>query len=110
MRISIIALVAAFAAGITIRVADASAMALHIATAAGGDVNMGGCKNCPDDGHGDSGSGCADICAMPAMLAPDVTEIVFLIVAHEPASFADRTVIGRTRPPEPHPPQSIILS
>ncbi len=105
-----ILVVVLFTAASVVRMADASTMNLGMALAGTSGMNMADCKGCPDDGSNHTASGCVSICAVALMILPRLSQITFEVIAGEPYDLTKRGITGRTGPPEPRPPQSIIPS
>jgi hypothetical protein len=117
-RILAIVLLAMFAAGTVAHGARATSMSLamsHDALAgggmAGGDMageDMGDCDGCPP---GDDGKVplCSQFCLAPFAALPVAVGVELSIVAAETAASPLNEMVGRTGPPDPSPPRTIIL-
>lgn len=108
VRILMIIVLAAFAAGTVVHAANAAAMGAKMTLAAIDGADMGDCQDCAD-GTGDMPS-CGNACVSP---------ILAVVPSGQPSLQGAETttenpilqsVIGRTGPPDPYPPRTTILS
>jgi hypothetical protein len=108
-RILAVVLLAVFAAGTIAHGASATSMSLAMShdAMAGGD--MGDCDGCPpgDDGKA---SLCGQVCLAPFAAIPAAVSIELPLVAAEMAASPLQEMVGRTGPPDPSPPRTIILN
>jgi hypothetical protein len=102
-------LLAAVAAGSVAHAASATTMSLEMALADGEPMDMADCEGCGSgDDRGDGGPGCEMTCLAPmvAYLSEEST-----LAAMRRASPTDSSLydfVGRTGPPEPYPPRTLI--
>lgn len=113
VRLLACALLAAFAAGSVVQAASATTMALKMAFAGSGAMDMAGdmagCDGCGSgDKAGDGGLACQAACLAPlaANLYQESALAPFPCAA--PAAVGLCDAVGRTAPPEPHPPRTLI--
>lgn len=110
VRIVVVALLAAFAAGSVVHATGMTTMALKMAFADGGTMDMADCTGCDADGDGDDGGLVCDlVCTVPFVADLGMQSIVSAPVAvstAEPTSVYD--FVGRTGPPDPYPPRTLI--
>lgn len=103
-------LLVVFAAGSVVHVASATTMSLEMALSDGAAMKMADCEGCDagEDG-GESGQACDIVCIAPftATLVPE-TALGPRVVAELPAPPGVRDVVGRTGPPDPYPPRTLI--
>jgi hypothetical protein len=108
-RIFAIVLLAVFAAGTIAHGASTTRMSLAMShgTMAGGD--MGDCDGCPpgDDGKA---SLCGQVCLAPFAAIPAAVSIELPLVRAGIAVSPLKEIVGRTGPPDPSPPRTIILN
>lgn len=97
----------AIAAGSVTNAAQASSMAIDMATAAHSDGAMMGCDACP--GGDDTGMACASGCmTLLAALIPAAPSIA-VPPAQALASAGAQHLAGYSRPPDPYPPRTTVL-
>ena len=110
-RIRMIVLLAAFAAGSVVHVASATSMAVKMALANAGNVDMGDCVGCGIDGDDDSSATC-DIVCITSLVAKVGTDKALQLPPVVRNAIGDGVYhfAGRTGPPEPYPPRTLILS
>lgn len=108
VRIFMIMMLAAFAAGTVVHAANAATMSMKMTLAAIDGADMGDCQDCPD-GNGDMPL-CENVCvsSILAVVPPDQPSLPGTETTTE--SPVHQSVTGRTGPPDPYPPRSIILS
>lgn len=107
VRALLIALVAAFAVGTVAHSASVTVMDVEMALSSA-DMGMSDCQGCPDaDGQALS---CDSICVTPVMAVLPSIRTSLPPATSCTACFEVRSVAGRTGPPDPYPPRSIILS
>ena len=105
-----VVLLVVFAAGSVVHVASATTMSLKMALADGPAMDMADCEGCGTGGDGDeSGMACDIVCIAPftATLSQENPQGL-RIVAESPAPSGVRDVVGRTGPPDPYPPRTLI--
>lgn len=108
-RILVIAVLAAFAAGSVVHVASATTMSVKMALSDTGAMDMADCEGCGSSGgDGDGGLTCDIVCLAPllANLSPD--GVLAVSPGASPTSPAFYDFVGRTGPPEPYPPRTLI--
>jgi hypothetical protein len=113
VRLLACALLAAFAAGSVVQAASATTMALKMAFAGSGAMDMAGdmagCEGCGSgDNAGDGGLACQAACLAPLAAILSQETALAPLPGASPASSAVDDVVGRTAPPEPHPPRTLI--
>jgi len=109
VRICMFALLTAFAVGSVAHVTSATAMSLKMALADGGAMDMADCQGCGSDNEGDDGGlGCDMVCVAPilANLSPEGS--IPAVTGISPSARAFYDLAGRTGPPEPYPPRTLI--
>ena len=109
VRIFVFALLTAFAVGSVAHATSATAMSLKMALADGGAMDMADCQGCGSDNEGDDGGlGCDMVCVAPllANLSPEGS--VPAVTGISPSARAFYDLVGRTGPPEPYPPRTLI--
>ncbi|MCA1404297.1 hypothetical protein I6F26_16545 [Ensifer sp. IC3342] len=108
VRIFAIVLLAVFAMGSVAHAANATGMSLTMSAAAMADEDMGDCDGCPpgDDGKA---SLCAQFCLATFIAVPAATELELPILAVDLATLSAEEIAGRTGPPDPPPPRTIVL-
>ena len=110
VRILAAALLVVFAAGSVVHATSATTMAVKMALADGGPMDMADCTGCYTDGNGDEGGLiCDPVCTAPlvADLGTEFTVSVPVAVpTAEPRGVYD--FVGRTGPPDPYPPRTLI--
>lgn len=107
VRALLFVLVAAFASGTVAHAANATSMDLTMALESA-DTDMPDCQGCPDDGS--RLPSCDTVCVTPFVAVIPVAAADMPVI-HSPLAIpAVRQVVGRTGPPDPYPPRSIILS
>jgi hypothetical protein len=105
-----VALLAVFAAGSVVHVASATTVSLQMALADGAAMDMADCEGCGTGGDGDeSGLACGTVCVAPftATLAQENASGL-RVVAKSPAPSGVHDFVGRTGPPDPYPPRTLI--
>jgi hypothetical protein len=103
-------LLVVFAAGSVVHVASATTMSLEMALVDGAAMEMADCEGCGTGGDGgESGLACDIVCIAPfaATLGPENAPGL-RVVAESPAPSGVRDVVGRTGPPDPYPPRTLI--
>lgn len=110
VRILVAALLAVFAVGSVVHATSTTTMAVKMALADGGPMDMADCTGCDAEGNGDDGGLTCDlVCNAPfvADLGTESTVSVPVAVSTvEPRGVYD--FVGRTGPPDPHPPRTLI--
>lgn len=107
-RVLVIVLLAAFAAGTVVHAAVVTSMSVKMALADPSSADMADCQGC----SGDDGE--APVCDLDCV-TPLVASITDGALGHaalvsDIAVALDRIISGRTGPPDPHPPRTIVLS
>lgn len=107
-RIVLIVVLAAFAAGTVVHAANAATMNAKMTIAAINGADMGDCQDCPDGN--DNMPPCDNVCISPilAVVPSDQPSLPGAETTTE--SLVLESVAGRSGPPDPYPPRSIILS
>lgn len=106
-RIFAIILLAAFAMGTVAHAVRATTMALAMSPAAMAGGDMGDCDACPpDDGKAPL---CGQACLAPFAAIAAAVGIELPLLAAETAASPLKEMVGRTGPPDPSPPRTIIL-
>lgn len=105
------ALLVVFTASGVVHAASATTMAVKMALADGGAMDMAGCDGCGSGDAGDkSGPPCDMVCIAPFVATVNAeTEPAFPMSATA-VSWVSRDFAGRTGPPDPYPPRSLVLS
>jgi hypothetical protein len=110
-RVLVFALIAVFAAWSAAHVANATTMALEMATVEGDGMDMAGCDACDSEEMGDQASLACDVtCVSPVLVDLATTSQAFTsapTASHAIKPLSD--LAGRSYPPEPHPPRSVLL-
>ena len=109
VTIFVFAALTAFAGGSVANVTSATTMSLKMALADGGAMDMADCQGCGSDNEGDDGGlGCDMLCVAPllANLSPEGS--VPAVTGISPSARAFYDLVGRTGPPEPYPPRTLI--
>ncbi|MGE0653357.1 MAG: hypothetical protein AB7P12_16675 [Alphaproteobacteria bacterium] len=109
VRIYVFALLTAFAVGLVAHATSATTMSLKMALADGGAKDMADCQGCGSDKQGDDGGlGCDMVCVAPllASLSPEGSGPA--VTGVSPSARALYDLVGRTGPPEPYPPRTLI--
>ncbi|WP_372071403.1 hypothetical protein P7L75_23140 [Tistrella mobilis] len=105
-RILALTLLAVFAAGTVAHAAGATTMAVKMALAAAGAMDMGDCEGCGSGGDdGKSGATCDIICISPFAGTLNVEGSFLLPIATAPSAFGRYDFVGCTGPPDPYPPR-----
>jgi hypothetical protein len=105
-RLLMIVFLAAFAAGTAAHAAAATDMSLEMSMASMEDGGMVGCQDCPG-GEGQA-SACEQFCVstLAALSTPAATA---LPISAEPVAILPSNCLGgRTGPPDPYPPRTIL--
>jgi len=108
VRILTILILAVFAAGSVVHAANAASMNIKMALAAIDGANMGDCQDCPDGG--DNIQPCDNVCVFPILAVVPSGQFDLPGAETAPESLVHHSVAGRTGPPDPYPPRSIMLS
>ncbi|MBO6720121.1 MAG: hypothetical protein JJ913_19430 [Rhizobiaceae bacterium] len=108
VRIFMIVVLAAFAAGTVAHAVNAATMSMKMTLAAIDGADMGDCKDCPD-GKGDV-QPCDNACVSPILGVVPSGQPSLPHAETTTESLVLQSVAGRTGPPDPYPPRSIILS
>jgi hypothetical protein len=103
-----ILLLAAFTVGTVMHTAGAATMSVKMTLAAIDGADMGDCQDCPD-GNGDTPS-CDNACVSPILAVVPSGQPSLPGAETTTKSPVLQSVTGRTGPPDPYPPRSIILS
>lgn len=110
VRILVVALLAVFAAGSVVHATGMTTMAVKMALADSGPMDMADCTGCDaDDNGGDGGLACDLVCTT-SLVADLGTESPLSVPV--PVSTAGPKgaydFLGRTGPPDPYPPRTLI--
>lgn len=108
-RIFFVALLAVFAAGSVGNAANATTMAVKMALADTGTMDMATCTDCDADGGDDDALVCDFVCTAPFVADLSMESAVSIPVSvstDEPTGVYD--FAGRTGPPDPYPPRTLI--
>lgn len=108
VRIFMILVLAAFAAGTVVHAANAATMSAKMTLAAIDGAGMGGCQDCPDGS--DKLPPCDNVCMSPILAVVPSGQPSLPVAETTTESLVFQSEIGRTGPPDPYPPRSIILS
>ncbi|MEO4045297.1 hypothetical protein AAFN47_27200 [Hoeflea sp. CAU 1731] len=108
VRIFMIAVFVAFAAGTMIHAANAATMSIKMTLVATDGADMGDCKDCPGS-KGDV-QPCDNACLSPILGVVPSGQPSLPRAETTTESLVLQSVAGRTGPPDPYPPRSIILS
>lgn len=108
VRIFMILVFAAFAAGTVVHAANAATMSAKMTLAAIDGAGMGGCQDCPDGS--DKLPPCDNVCMSPILAVVPSGQPSLPVAETTTESLVFQSEIGRTGPPDPYPPRSIILS
>lgn len=110
VRILVVALLAVFAAGSVVHATSTTTMAVKMALADGGPMDMADCTGCDADGNGDeNGLACDLVCTAPSIAGSGAETALSVPVALSiaaPKGVSD--FVGRTGPPDPYPPRTLI--
>lgn len=106
-RLFAVALLATLAAGSIGHVAGATTMSVKMALADRGAMDMAECEGCGAD-DGASGSACDGVCVPPLVAEPVRDPVLAPRRAAANAMRAGDGPVGRTGPPELHPPRDFI--
>lgn len=108
--ILVVALLAVFAVGSVVHATSTTTMAVKMALADGGPMDMADCTGCDADGNGDeSGLGCDLVCTAPFVAdlgAETALSVPAAVSTASPKGVYD--FVGRTSPPDPYPPRTLI--
>lgn len=107
VRILVIALLAAFAAGTVAHAASATSMALKMSLADTNGGNVEDCAGC----IGDEGAVpvCDQVCVTPLVAVPLGTPLALPLFAYEFATAPLSDSASLSGPPDPYPPRTNIL-
>jgi hypothetical protein len=109
VRMTVIALLAMFAASTVVHAASATGMSLEMAMADDSGMDMADCVGCDDDGSGPDGLACDILCVAPMVGLLDSSaasdDIAPSSVLKPVAAY---TFSGRTGPPDPFPPRVLL--
>tara|TARA_R110000787_G_scaffold262422_10_gene368035 strand:+ start:509 stop:850 length:342 start_codon:yes stop_codon:yes gene_type:complete len=109
VRILMIALIAAFAVGTVAHAASNTAMSLKMVLADGGAMDMADCQGCGFDGDGENeGLSCDIVCVSPLLANLGVEAQVLQVSRPSLSTRSFYDLAGRTGPPEPYPPRTLI--
>lgn len=111
IRLFAVVLVAVFAAGTAVQTAKTAAMSatktsFALSTVTMMDRDMGDCDGCPPD---DDAKGCIDFCLASFTAIPAIARIEFPFTTPDLPALPVDVLAGRTVPPDPDPPRTIIL-
>ncbi|MBE0704233.1 MAG: hypothetical protein IH582_13880 [Afipia sp.] len=108
IRIFMIVMLAAFAAGTVVHTANAATMSAKMTLAVIYGADMGDCQDCSDGN--DNSLKCDNVCISPILAVVPSGQPSLPGAETITESPVLQSVIGRTGPPDPYPPRSIILS
>lgn len=110
VRILVVALLAVFAVGSVVHATSTTTMAVKMATANGGPMDMADCTGCDADGNGDeSGLACDLVCTAPFVADLGAGTALGVPVGESTAALKGvYDFVGRTGPPVPYPPRTLI--
>lgn len=108
VRILTILILAVFAAGSVVHAGNAASMNAKMALVAVDGGDMGDCQDWPDGG--DDMQPCDNLCISHILAVVPSGQAGLPEVEATTESFVPRDVAGRTGPPDPYPPRTIILS
>lgn len=110
VRILFVALLAVVAASSVVHAASTTTMAVKMALAEDGNMDMPDCTGCDADSDGaEGGLVCDLVCTAPFVANLGINSAVNIPVAvstAEPAGVCD--FVGRTGVPDPYPPRTLI--
>ncbi|ORE91769.1 hypothetical protein ATO13_19295 [Stappia sp. 22II-S9-Z10] len=110
VRILVVALLAVFAAGSVAHVASTTTMAIKMAFADTGAIDMADCTGCDADDDGDDGVlVCNLVCSAPFVAdlrTESAVNMLAVVSMAEPTGLSD--FVGRTGPPDPYPPRTLM--
>lgn len=107
-RILVVALLAAFATSSVVHVASATTISVKLALADGGAMDMADCEGC---GSGDTGGApCDMVCIAPFVANVSAETAPAFPLSATAVTWVSRDFAGRTGPPDPYPPRTLILS
>ena len=108
IRIFMIVMLAAFAAGTVVHTANAATMSAKMTLAVVYCAGTGDCQDC--SGGNDNNPKCDNACVSPILAVVPSGQPSLPGAETITESPVLQSVIGRTGPPDPYPPRSIILS
>ncbi len=108
VRIFMIMVLTAFAAGMVMHAANAATMSAKMTLAMIDGADMGDCQDCPDDNDGMPP--CDNVCMSPILAVVPSGQPGLPEAETTTESLVLQGVTGRTGPPDPYPPRSTILS
>ena len=109
VRIFVFALLAAFAVGSVAHATSTTTMSIKMALADGGAMDMADCQGCgSDSGDNNGGIDCDMVCVAPILANLNLEVSVPAVVGISPSASAFYDLVGRTGPPEPYPPRTLI--
>ncbi|AMN56390.1 hypothetical protein ACP90_27780 (plasmid) [Labrenzia sp. CP4] len=108
VRIFMIVLLAAFAAGTVAHAAGSAKMTMKMAFVLGDGTDIGDCKDCLDDKN--AAQQCDNVCISPILAVEPLGQFNIHGSQTTAESPVLQSVTGRTGLPEPYPPRSIFLS
>lgn len=109
VQILVFALLTAFAVGSIAHAAGTTTMSLKMALGDAGVVDMADCQGCGTDTDGDEGGlDCDVVCVAPILAYLSPEEGVPAVTGLTPSVRAFYNLVGRTGPPEPSPPRTLI--
>lgn len=110
VRIIVVAFLAVFAAGSVVHAASTTTMAVKMALADSGPMDMADCTECDAGSNGDEGGPTCDL----VCTAPFVADLGTGNILSGPVAVSTATpkgvydFVGRTGSPEPYPPRALI--
>lgn len=110
-RTLLVALLAVFAASVVVHAASATTMAVKMALADGGAMDMADCDGCGSGDAGDkSGPPCDIVCIAPFVATVNAETAPAFPMSATAVTWVSRDFAGRTGPPDPYPPRTLILN
>lgn len=108
VRIFMVMMLTAFAAGSVVNAANATSMNMQMALSSLDSGDMGDCQDCPDGG--DDMQVCDNVCVSPILAVVPSGQTGLPEARTRTESLVLQSVTGRTGLPDPYPPRSITLS
>jgi len=109
VRIFMIMLITAFAVGTVAHAASNTTMSLQMALADSGAMDMADCQGCGSDGDGENeGLSCNMVCVSSLLASLGVEAHALQVSGPSLSTRSFYDLAGRTGPPEPYPPRTLI--
>lgn len=106
-RILVVVILTAFAVGMAMQAATAAVMTVKMALADSGGMDMSDCGGCADDDG--SSPACDDFCTAPLLVIGELGKTAQPLPQEISGHLATHATTGRTGPPDPYPPRTVIL-